>query len=165
VIAADMPLSLVVWNNAKEKKGFEAVSNNEGGKPLGRELEFADLLRYIKAANVQNTVWLTADVHYTAAHYYDPNKAQFQDFNPFWEFVSGPIHAGSYGPNDLDATFGPEAKFVKAPEGGKEGMGPADGLQFFGHVKIAADTGVMTVTLRDTADTALWSKDLEPARA
>lgn len=167
VIAADMPLSLVVWNNAKDKKGFEAVSNNEGGRPLGRELEFADLLRYIKAAKVQNTVWLTADVHYTAAHYYDPNKAQFQDFNPFWEFVSGPIHAGTFGPNELDATFGPEVKFVKAPEPGEknQNLSPAAGYQFFGHVAIKADTGVMTVTLRDTDDTALWSTDLEPKRA
>ncbi|GAB2175042.1 alkaline phosphatase D family protein [Dongia sp. agr-C8] len=164
VIAADMPLSLIVWNNAKDKKGFEAVANNDGGKPLGRELEFADLLRFIKAANVQNTVWLTADVHYTAAHYYDPNKAQFQDFNPFWEFVSGPIHAGTFGPNDLDMTFGPEVKYVKAPEAGKVNLSPVEGMQFFGHVAIKADTGVMTVTLRDTADTALWSTDLEPVR-
>jgi alkaline phosphatase D len=106
-------------------------------------------------------------VHYTAAHYYDPNKAQFQDFNPFWEFVSGPIHAGTFGPNDLDMTFGPEVKYVKAPEPGEknQNMSPAAGFQFFGHVKIAADTGVMTVTLRDTADTALWSTDLEPVRA
>ena len=38
----------------------------------GRELEIADLLRFIKIAGITNTVWLTADVHYTAAHYYDP---------------------------------------------------------------------------------------------
>jgi alkaline phosphatase D len=165
VIAADMPLSLVVWNNAKDKKGFEAVSNNDAGKPLGRELEFADLLRFIKAAKVQNTVWLTADVHYTAAHYYNPDKAAFQDFEPFWEFVSGPIHAGTFGPNDLDMTFGPEVKFVKAPGADQQNLSPAAGFQFFGHVAIKADTGVMTVTLRDTADTALWSVDLEPKRA
>jgi alkaline phosphatase D len=30
---------------------------------LGRELEFAELLSFIKRANVRNTVWLTADVH------------------------------------------------------------------------------------------------------
>ena len=60
-------------------------------------------------------MWLTADVHYAAAHYYDPNKAQFQDFEPFWEFVSGPFHAGTFGPNELDNTFGPEVKFFKAP--------------------------------------------------
>ena len=162
VIAADMPLSLVVWNNADAKKGFEAVSNNNNGAPLGRELEFADLLRFIKAAGVKNTVWLTADVHYTAAHYYNPDKAAFQDFEPFWEFVSGPLNAGTFGPNDLDMTFGPELKYVKAPEPGQVNLSPAAGMQFFGHVAIDADTRVMKVTLRDVADTALWSVDLEP---
>jgi len=34
-----------------------------------------------------------------------PNRAQFQDFAPFWEFVSGPIHAGTWWPSDLDNTF------------------------------------------------------------
>ena len=58
--------------------------------PLGRELEIADLLSFIKHAGVRNTVWITADMHYTAAHYYDPNRAVFQDFAPFWEFMSGP---------------------------------------------------------------------------
>jgi alkaline phosphatase D len=101
-------------------------------------------------------------VHYTAAHYYNPDKAAFQDFDPFWEFVSGPLNAGTFGPNDLDMTFGPELKYIKAPEAGQANLSPAAGLQFFGHVAIAADTRVMTVTLRDVADTALWSIDLEP---
>jgi alkaline phosphatase D len=162
VISADMPLGLLVWNDFKNKKGFEGVANNEPGAPKGREMEFAGLLSFIKSANIRNTVWLTADVHYTAAHYYDPNKAAFQDFDPFWEFVSGPIHAGTFGPNELDKTFGPEVKYLKAPEPGQENLSPAAGLQFFGHVKIAGSTGVMTVTLRDAADAALWSVDLTP---
>ncbi|WP_425388824.1 alkaline phosphatase D family protein [Corynebacterium lactis] len=37
-----------------------------------------------------NVVWLTADVHYTAAYHYSPERAQFTDFAPFWEFVSAP---------------------------------------------------------------------------
>jgi alkaline phosphatase D len=57
---------------------------------------------------IRNTVWLTADVHYTAAHWYDPSAAKFQQFDPFWEFVSGPIHAGTFGPGELDQTFGPQ---------------------------------------------------------
>ncbi|MCB1488390.1 MAG: alkaline phosphatase D family protein, partial [Bauldia sp.] len=105
VIACDMPLSLVVWDNWAEQAGAEAVANGDNGPARGRELEIADLLRFIKTAGITNTVWLTADVHYTAAHYYDPSKAQFQDFEPFWEFVSGPLHAGTFGPNDLDMTF------------------------------------------------------------
>ena len=30
---------------------------------------------------MRNTVWLTADVHYTAAHHYDPQRAAFKDFD------------------------------------------------------------------------------------
>src|SRR5258705_43565 len=128
----------------------------------GRELEIADLLRFIKASGVVNTVWLTADVHSAAAHFYNPDKAQFQDFEPFWEFVSGPLHAGTFGPNELDNTFGPEVKFIKAPGLDKQNLPPSAGMQFFGHVKIDGATGQMIVTLRDRADVALWSTTLDP---
>jgi alkaline phosphatase D len=160
-----MPLGLLVWDDFKNRKGFEGVANNEPGAPKGREMEIAGLLSFIRSAKVRNTVWLTADVHYTAAHYYDPNKAAFQDFDPFWEFVSGPIHAGTFGPNELDKTFGPDVRYAKTPDTGQDNLSPAAGLQFFGHVKIAGSSGVMTVTLRDAADTALWSVELTPQQA
>ena len=161
VIASDMPLSLIVYDDATNKKGSEAFAQGDG-PPRGRELEIADLLRFIKTSGVANTVWLTADVHYAAAHYYNPDKAQFQDFEPFWEFVSGPLHAGTFGPNELDNTFGPEVKFIKAPGLDKQNLPPSAGMQFFGHVKIDGASGQMTVTLRDRADVALWSTTLDP---
>ena len=164
VIAADMPLGLIVWDDWQAQAGAEAVANGDNGPAKGRELEIADLLRFIKSAGIANTVWLTADVHYTAAHYYDPSKAQFQDFEPFWEFVSGPLHAGTFGPNALDMTFGPEVKFVKAPEAGKFNLPPSEGMQFFGLVDIDGDTQQMTVRLMDRADTELWSITLDPAK-
>jgi alkaline phosphatase D len=157
-----MPLSLIVYDDAANKKGSEAFAQGDNGPPRGRELEIADILRFIRTAGITNTVWLTADVHYAAAHYYDPNKAQFQDFEPFWEFVAGPFNAGTFGPNELDNTFGPEVKFVKAPDAGKQNLPPSDGMQFFGHVQIEGKTGRMTVTLRDRADIALWSTTLDP---
>ncbi|MDF1794100.1 MAG: alkaline phosphatase D family protein [Thalassobaculaceae bacterium] len=162
VIACDMPIGLVVW----DKPNIEAVANGDNGPAKGRELEFADLLRYIKAAAIDNVVWFTADVHYTAAHYYNPDKAAFQDFNPFWEFVSGPLHAGTFGPNDLDMTFGPELRYVKAPtkEQGAN-LPPSDGLQFFGLVDIDGTSQAMTVRLMDAADTELYKVTLEPAKA
>ncbi|MCB1500958.1 MAG: alkaline phosphatase D family protein, partial [Bauldia sp.] len=166
VIAADVPLGLIVWDNGAEKKGSEAVANGDNGPARGRELEIADLLRYIKTAGIDNTVWLTADVHYTAAHYYDPSKAQFQDFNPFWEFVSGPIHAGTFGPNDLDMTFGPELKFVKAPTAEQgQNLPPSMGLQFFGLVDIDGGTGQLTVRLMDRDDNELYKITLDPVRS
>jgi len=163
VIASDMPLSLIVYDDYANKKGSEAFAQGDG-PPRGRELEIADLLRFIKTASVVNTVWLTADVHYAAAHFYNPDKAQFQEFDPFWEFVAGPLHAGTGWQNELDNTFGPEVRFVKAAPQGTI-LSPSDGLQFFGHVTIEGATGQMTVTLRDRADTALWSTTLDPKRS
>jgi alkaline phosphatase D len=125
-------------------------------------LEIADLLSFMRRNDVRNTVWLTGDVHYTAAHRYHPDRARFQDFEPFWEFVSGPIHAGSFGPGTMDDTFGPEVVFAKSPEG-VPNLPPSAGLQFFGHVRIAGDTGVMTVSLKNIAGQTLYSVDLEPA--
>lgn len=164
VIAADMPLGLIVWDDWREQAGAEAVANGDNGPAKGRELEVADLLRFIKTAGIRNTVWLTADVHYTAAHHYDPSKAQFQDFEPFWEFVSGPLHAGTFGPNALDMTFGPQVRFMKAPPQGQFNLPPSAGLQFFGIVDIDGATEQMTVRLMDRADAELWKVTLDPAR-
>ncbi len=164
VVSADMPLGLIVVYDGDRKWGVEAIAQGNG-PPRGRELEIANLLTFIKRSRIRNTVWLTADVHYTAAHYYDPNKAVFQDFNPFWEFVSGPLHAGTFGPNDLDNTFGPQLVYQKAPSQEQgQNVSPAEGLQFFGHVAVDGATEVMTVTLRDVNDTALWSTKLRPQR-
>lgn len=57
---------------------------------------------------------------------------------------------------------------IGEPQIGRFRTAPGDrrsvsfGLQFFGHVAIDGATGVMTVTLKDVADRALWSIDLTP---
>src|SRR5919106_4589368 len=164
VIASDMPIGLIVWDDFRNRQGAEAVPQGDDGPPLGRELEMANLLRFIRDNDVRNVVWLTADVHYTAAHFYDPNQAQFQELAPFWEFVSGPLNAGTFGPGDLDNTFGPKVVFVKAPPAGQMNLPPSAGLQFFGQVDIN-EAELMTVALKDLAGATLFSQTLEPQRA
>jgi alkaline phosphatase D len=158
VVAADMPLGLVVPD---APPNIEAVANGDA-RLLGRELEIAALLSAIKRRRVANVVWITADVHYTAAHRYDPDRAVFQDFTPFWEFVSGPLNAGTFGPNALDPTFGPQLEFQRVPPAPNQP--PSAGLQFFGHVTIDAASGAMTVRLKDLAGATLYRVELEPAR-
>jgi alkaline phosphatase D len=108
----------------------------------------------------RNTVWITTDTHYTAAHLYDPSKAQFADFDPFWEFVSGPIHAGTFGPNQLDNTFGPQVMFQKHPPKGESNLPPSAGLQFFGEVEIDGRSRELTVRLMDISGATLFEKKL-----
>ena len=153
VIAADMPIGLI---------SQDAIGLGDG-PPQRREHEIADLLSFMKRAGIRNTVWLTADMHYTAAHHYDPNRAQFRDFEPFWEFVSGPLHAGTWSPGILDNTFGPKAVYQKGCSAGQgDNLAPCFGLQFFGHVAIDGQSEVMTVTLKDVDNRDLWSIELDP---
>jgi alkaline phosphatase D len=140
----------------------ESLSNRDNGAPLGRELEIAGVLSAFKKYGVKNTVWLTADVHYCADHHYSPERASFKDFQPFWEFVAGPINAGSFGPNDMDGTFGPDVVFSKA--GRFPGESPRNGEnQFFGHVELGSDDS-FTVSLRNANGAAVFSKVLSPER-
>ena len=133
IVQADMPLGLVVPDGT----AIEAAANN---LPGGRETELAWVLREIQRRRVRNVVWLTADVHYAAAHHYYPDRAAFQDFDPFWEFVSGPLNAGAFGPNTA----------------------PIDGFQHFGELNIDGGSGDLTVDLRDATGVSLWSKKLHP---
>ncbi len=165
VISADMPVGLnigdgTVNNIPNGTPRWEAIANGNNGVAAGRELEFAKLLSYIKHEDINNIVWLTADVHYAAAHFYDPKMAQSKDFKPFWEFVAGPLNAGSFGPNSTDGTFGPQVVFSKAPQAGQSNLSPYAGLQFFGEVNIDRKSRSLTVDLKDINGIPVFSKTL-----
>ncbi|CAM3726964.1 alkaline phosphatase D family protein [Nocardiopsis tropica] len=164
VVANDLPLSIVVPDAATDPKdggpkSMEAVAQGENGAPLGREIAFSRILSQTK--DVRNIVYLTADVHYTAAISYHPDRAGFQDFSPFWEFVSGPLNAGAFPKSPLDGTFGAQYEFVHAPD--KANVSPAEGFQHYGEVTIDAGSRALTVNLRDAKGAALYTKELAPA--
>ena len=93
VIASDMPLGLVV-PDGDGKPNFEAVAQGDPGAPLGRELQIAELLRYIKHRRITGTVWLTADVHYTSAQHYAPVAGGLQGLRAVLGVRLGPAERG-----------------------------------------------------------------------
>jgi alkaline phosphatase D len=159
IVAADMPIGLFVRDgqDAQGRDQFEGIANG-AGPALGRELEIAGLLQFIKRQRIKNVVWLTADVHYTAAHYYDPQKAQFSDFDPFWEFVAGPLNAGSFGPNEVDDTFGTQVVFQKAPPAAN--YSPFGGYQFFGEITLDPWQRTLRAARVDINDVTVFEKTL-----
>jgi alkaline phosphatase D len=162
VIASDLPIGLVVPDPPRgPQRTYESFANADPGRPLGREHEIATLLRFLKRERIRNVVWITADVHYAAAHHYAPERAAFTDFDAFWEFVAGPMHAGTFGPNDLDATFGPEVRFARPAS--KPNRPPSDGLQFYGTLDVDPRTRALTAALHDVGGTRLWSTEIAPA--
>lgn len=158
IVACDQPLGLVIPDEALGQEGF---SNADDGPPLGREREVASILAALKNQKVKNVLWVTADVHYAAAHQYDPSRAKFTNFDPFWELVAGPLHAGNFGPNALDATFGPEVLYRNMEFGTKVNQPPWSGTQSFGMLAVDGKKGSLRATLHDGEGRELWGKDFE----
>jgi len=156
LISADMPLGLVVPDGPVNQ---ESLANRAPGAPLGKEREIAAVFSAFHRSRVKNVVWITLDVHYCAAHHFDPSRAAFTDFDPFWEIVAGPIAAGTFGPNELDVTFGPRVEFSKVAD--YPNQSPRGGNQFFGHLAIDPG-GMLVASLRDSSGTVLWAKELAP---
>ncbi len=163
VIANDLPLGIVVRDAMTDPpvggKSMEAVAQGDPGAPLGREIEFARILNATK--DVRNMVFLTTDVHYSAAISYHPDRAAYQEFSPFWEFVSGPLNAGAFPQSPLDPTFGAQYEFVHAPT--EPNVSPAEGFQHFGEIRIDKDSKAMTVNLCESTGKTLWSRDFPAA--
>ncbi len=158
VIASDDPLSIVTGGPGD----YDAWSQDDS-RPLGREAQLSNLLKFIKDEKIENVVWITADVHFPAAIYYDPSRAAFKDFNPFWEFVIGPIHAGAFGPAadlPLDPSFGPSYEFKIFPE---EPNLPPPNNQFFGSMDIDEQTAQLTARIHDITGKVVYEKVLSPA--
>jgi alkaline phosphatase D len=157
VVASDLPIGVTVGDGPAQ---FEAFANGDPGAPSGRELEIANLLAFVKERRIRNVVWVTADVHYCAAHHYSPARATFTEFDPFWEFVAGPLNAGTFGPNKMDGTFGPEVKFVGVPPGMKPNRPPSEGYQFFGQLRVHRRTGALTASLHDVTGATLFKQEI-----
>ena len=116
VIAADMPLGLVVPDTGDGKPNIEAVAQGDPGAPLGPGAadRRAAAVHQAPADHRHGVADGRRALHLGAA-LRSPSRAAFTDFEPFWEFVSGPLNAGAFPANALDDTFGPERVFVKAP--------------------------------------------------
>jgi alkaline phosphatase D len=156
IVACDMPIGVIVTDGPSAR---EAWANGDA-ELLGREHELGHLLAALHANRVRNVVWITADLHYAAAHEYHPARARFTRFDPFWEFVAGPLHAGTFGPTALDPTFGPELKFCAVPKGLEPNRPPSEGLQFFGAIAIDPATLAATVTLHNRDGVVIHTQTL-----
>lgn len=144
VVVADLPLGLV--RSETESAG-------------AADPDLARVLRGLRDQGARNVVWISSGLRYAAVHHYHPERATFTDFDPFWEFVAGPINAGTATVDELDPCLGPRVEFVRAAD--HPDQSPRAGHQFFGHVRIDPG-GAMTVSLRDARGRVQHSTNLDP---
>lgn len=137
VVVCDTPLGLVVPDGPGRVDGF---AEGGPGKPRFRERELAGLYAAARA-RVEELVVLTADVHYAAHHLYRPPGLTVH------EFVAGPLHAGQFGPQVLDPTFGSEVLYANRSPGDPQNLAPTPQTTSYGVVE-AGPRG-LSVALRD----------------
>lgn len=157
IISSPSPLALVIGTD-KARDGFA----NGAGPPLGREHELAELLSGLRARGVSNVVFISADVHYAAAHRFDPSRAARPDFDPFWAFVAGPLHAKGFGPAPLDPTFGPELVYASVDRSAPSERPPMLGYSSYGTLTVDARTRALSVALRRGDGSLLFEQVLRP---
>lgn len=78
----------------------------------GFEHELVEILRYIQENTIDNTVWITTDVHFAPVFRYTP----FLDNPSFhvYEFITGPLNAVVGAGRNFDATLNPRRLFLRA---------------------------------------------------
>ena len=158
IIANPLPIA---HKRKHQQPRYDKFANGDDGLPLGREHEIANILSYIKKRQIRNTVWLAADVHYSAAHHFHPDRAKFRDFEPFWEFISGPFHTRPGRGMHYDKTFGAD-QYYRTPRAPKGNFPPSAGYIYFGHGNINAKSGDLTLSIRDLKGHVLFEKTLSP---
>ena len=128
----------------------------------GYERELLDILRFMQASGIRNTVWITTDVHFATAFRYVP----FSDDPGFavYEVVTGPMNAGIFPTSDFDRTLHPErlALFGPASPGAVTSWTEANRWFNFGELELATDRS-LTMRILDAAGETRFERRLAPS--
>jgi len=158
VIVSSVPMSIPT--------GFPATNGRDGwanfDQDTGFERELLDILRFLQDEGIDDTVWITTDVHFAEVFRYVP----FADDTGFvvHEVVTGPMNAGIFPNRDFDMTLNPERLFFFGPptpadvaswEAAKEWLN-------FGTLVVDED-GTLTAQVIDTAGDVAFSLELAPS--
>lgn len=157
IIANPLPIA---HEKKNDRPRYDKFANSDDGPPLGREYEIANILSHIKRQGITNTIWVAADVHYSAAHHFHPDRAAFKDFDPFWEFISGPFHTRPGRVRHYDRTFGAE-RYYRTPRAPKGNYPPSAGYVYFGYGVINSKTGALTISIKDIKGDNLFQRTIE----
>lgn len=157
VIVSSVPMSIPT--------GFPTTNGRDGwanfDQATGFELELLDILRFMQARDIDNSVWITTDVHFAEVFRYRP----FADDPTFrvHEVVTGPLNAGIFPNRAFDATLDPERLFFHGPDTPEAVTSWAEAKRWFnfGTLVVRRD-GTLTAGVVDTSGSSLYSLELTP---
>jgi len=131
IVVSSVPISIPT-GSAEARDGWA-----DSGSATGFERELALLFASLCARGIDNTIWITTDVHFATGFEYTPfsNAPEFH----VREFVCGPLSAGLFPKQELDPTFRPRRLFFHGPPAKPANYESALNWFNFGLISIAAD--------------------------
>ena len=153
VIVSSVPMSIPT--------GFPATNGRDGwanfDQNTGFENELLEILRFMRDQGIDNSVWITTDVHFAEDFRYVPFP-QDPDF-VVHELVTGPLNAGIFPTTNVDPTLNPQVLFGPAPAAFPTNYAQANAAFNFGTLEIGAH-GALTTQVINTAGQSLFSMTL-----
>jgi alkaline phosphatase D len=157
VIVSSVPMSIPT--------GFPPTNGRDGwanyDQNTGYEHELLDILGFMHANRINNSVWITTDVHFAEAFRYTP-FAEDPDFHVN-ELVTGPMNAGIFPTTAFDTTLNPERLVLFAPPsiGAVRSWAEAKHWFNFGELDFARG-GALTMRIVNTAGSVEFEQTLRP---
>ena len=145
--------------------GYPAEYGRDGwsgfDQQTGFEQELKDLFAFMRDENINNSIWITTDVHFAEVFRYTP-FAETPNFKVH-EFVTGPLNAGLYPNRDFDTSWGTESLFFYGPESMFSTKTYEEAMKWMNYGAVEIDeNGVMTVTVRDVNGDVLYEQTMYP---
>jgi alkaline phosphatase D len=157
VIVSSVPMSIPT--------GFPPTNGRDGwanfDQTTGFERELLDILRFMKEQGIENSVWITTDVHFAEAFRYRP-FAEEPSFTVH-ELATGPLNAGIFPNRDFDPTLNPERLSFYGPDSAVAVTSWAEAKRWFNFGTLVVDReGTLTAGIVNTAGETVYSLELAP---
>jgi alkaline phosphatase D len=157
VIVSSVPMSIPT--------GFPAANGRDGwanfDQDTGFENELLDILSFMAEKGIDNSVWITTDVHFAEVFRYSPFPA-----DPGFavhEIATGPLNSGIFPNPSVDTTLNPEVLFFHGPASPDDVTSWDQAKQWFnfGTLEVGAH-GDLTAEVLDAAGVSRFSLTREP---
>jgi alkaline phosphatase D len=158
VIVSSVPMSIPT--------GFPPTGGRDGwanfDQTTGFEQELLEILRFMESEGIENTVWITTDVHFAEAFRYRPFSS-----NPefvVYEVATGPLNAGIFPSRDFDKTLNPEVLTFYGPPRAEAVTSWQEAKRWlnFGTLELARD-GTLTTEIVNTDGQTQFSMTVTPS--
>ncbi len=159
MIVSSVPISIPT--------GYPAEYGRDGwsgyDQQTGFEQELKDLFAYLRDEGINNSIWITTDVHFAEVFRYTP-FSETPDFKVH-EFVTGPLSAGLYPNRKFDTSWCTESLFFHGPQSMFSTKTYAEAKKWMNYGAVDIDeNGVMTISVRDIDGEVLYQQTLYPEK-